>query len=397
MRTAGAIVLVFALFAPAAGAEEASAGPTIPPPDFETDYTQPPLSPQTRDTHTREVAAAVLLVAALAIATWLLLYRRSRTGIFVLGIFAVGYFGFYKTGCICPVGSVQNVALALSDPAYAIPLVAVVAFLAPLFFAMVFGRVFCGSVCALGALQDVFLFEPLSKRVRVPRWLDRALGLVRWFILGITVYLVASTGEFHLCRLDPLVGFFRMSGPAWIMLTGTGILVLATFVGRPYCRYLCPYSALLSVFARWPTKGVSITPDDCITCTLCEDACPFGAILAPAPEYRARRGMTALAWSAAAAFVLVLGAAGYFVTGRTMGGALLGVFLGLVVGTRLVSLTRSRKRTEYEVNHSSCLSCGRCYKSCPRERKRLGARGLGAPQKVPTGAAGEGGHHDDEA
>ncbi len=380
MRTAGAIVLALVLFASASGAEES---PAIPPPDFETSYTQPPLSPQTRDTHIREVSAAVLLVVALAAAMWLLLYRRNRTGIFLLGIFAVGYFGFYKKGCICPVGSVQNVALALADSAYAIPLVAVVAFLAPLFFAMVYGRVFCGSVCALGALQDVFLFEPLSRRVKVPRWLDRALGLARWFILGITVYLVATTGQFHLCRLDPLVGFYRMSGPAWIMYTGAGILVLGMFVGRPYCRYLCPYGALLSVFARWPTKGVSITPDECVVCTLCEDACPFGAILSPTPEHRARRGMTVLAWSAAAAFVLVLGAAGYFVTGRTTGGALLGVFLGVVVGNKLVSLTRTRERKEYEVDHSSCLSCGRCYKSCPRERKRLGT-------------AGEGGQRDNE-
>ena len=56
------------------------------------------------------------------------------------------------------------------------------------------------------------------------------------------------------------------------------VLVLSTFVGRPYCRFLCPYGALLGLLSRVSWKHATITPDECINCKLCEDACPFGAI-----------------------------------------------------------------------------------------------------------------------
>ena len=54
---------------------------------------------------------------------------------------------------------------------------------------------------------------------------------------------------------------------------GSGI-----FVGRPYCRWLCPYGALLSVFSRYAWRSFSITPDRELDCGLCSEACPYGAI-----------------------------------------------------------------------------------------------------------------------
>ena len=50
------------------------------------------------------------------------------------------------------------------------------------------------------------------------------------------------------------------------------------FVGRPYCRYLCPYGGLLSWTSRLANRGVTITPDQELDCGLCTEACPYGAI-----------------------------------------------------------------------------------------------------------------------
>ena len=63
-----------------------------------------------------------------------------------------------------------------------------------------------------------------------------------------------------------------------LLLVGGSFLAVGMFVGRPYCRWLCPNGALLSVFSRYAWRSFSITPDRELDCGLCSNACPYGAI-----------------------------------------------------------------------------------------------------------------------
>ncbi len=225
----------------------------------------------------RQVLDLALLGAALAAAAWIVLRRRSRALAFALTVVCVAYFGFYREGCICPIGSIQNVTLALVEPEYAVPYFVIGVFMLPLVAALFFGRVFCGGVCPLGAIQELVLLKP----VEVPRRLDRALGWLKWIYLALALAIVvvpALGRDFIICRFDPFVGFFRFSGPAHMLTLGGAFLVLGLFVGRPYCRYLCPYGALLALTSRLAWRSVSITPDRELDCGLCARACPYGAI-----------------------------------------------------------------------------------------------------------------------
>jgi polyferredoxin len=336
----------------------------FPPPDFESGYRQPPLEFQYQSRYSNEVRDALLLIAALAVAGWFLLYKRNRTAIFAIGLASLLYFGFYKQGCICPIGSIQNVAYAISYSSYTIPVAVLIVFFAPLVCALILGRIYCGSVCPLGAIQDIFLF----RSVRIPGWLGGALGLLRYFYLGLAVFFVVGYERFTICEYDPFVSFFRWSGAWWRIGMGAAFLLSTMFIGRVYCRFLCPYGAILSFLSRWTSVGVRVTPDDCVKCTLCEDACPFGAILQPGKRKGASDRTKAFLWLLAVVLILGLGVAFYYVTRRSTAGMVLGMWFGLVIGSGMLGAARGSVREEYSVDYSACFSCGRCYEYCPRDR-----------------------------
>lgn len=247
----------------------------FPPPDFGPQYVYPrSLEPFGPSALIPWIDAGVL-VLGLSLAAWLALRRRDRRGLYWLAAGAVAYFGFYKKGCVCPIGSIQNVCLALFNDSYTMPLFVLAVFVLPLFFALLFGRVFCSGVCPLGALQELALIRPL----RVPKSLDAVLGLARYFYLGLGVLYAALGSSFLICKYDPFVGFFRMFAPMNILALSIAFLLLSLMVGRPYCRYLCPYGALLGMCGRVSPRKVTIAPpNECVNCDLCRDACPFGAI-----------------------------------------------------------------------------------------------------------------------
>lgn len=225
----------------------------------------------------RQRADVALLAVALGAAAWLALRRRQRGALVGLSVLCLAYFGFYREGCICPIGATQNVATALVDPRAAVPHHVIAIFVLPLAAALLFGRVFCSGVCPLGAIQELVTL----RAVAVPPRLDRALGSLKWAYLGIALYyavLPAAQRDFLICRYDPFVGLFRFTGAAWMLGLGGAFLLAGVFVGRPYCRWLCPYGALLSAFSRYAWRSFSITPDRELDCGLCRSACPYGAI-----------------------------------------------------------------------------------------------------------------------
>ena len=409
-----------------AGPDTAFGVDRFPPPDFETGHELPTTSTPPPQASTAEYVDVAVLVVALLVASLLALRKRSRNAILALSVFSLIYFGFYRQGCVCAIGSIQNVALALFDSGYAIPFAVVTFFVVPLVFTLFFGRVFCSSVCPHGALQDVVLVKP----VKVPAWLEQGLRIIPFVYLGTAALFAATGSAFIICEYDPFIALFRLSGSMNMLLFGGSFLALGVFVGRPYCRFLCPYGALLSVLSRFSKWHLSITPENCIQCRLCEESCPFGSIHCPTEpsdrkfrtEGRRRLAQLLILLPLLAAGTGWLGArvgvaladlhptvelantlflqrqAGdaeepeevkaFRVTGRpeeevfeaalaikpgyATGGGVLGAFVGLVIGLQLLGLSLKRTRTDYETDRANCVSCARCIEYCPYEHIRRG-------------------------
>jgi polyferredoxin len=279
---AGSMLLLLALSAAHAGAQQFQYERPVETAPSEETIGGGYVTPQVQHPRPRavawQVADVALLLAALAASSWLALRSRRRAGLVALSVFCLAYFGFYREGCICPIGATQNVAVALVDARYAVPHYVVATFVLPLAAALLFGRVFCSGVCPLGAIQELVTMRPVT----VPARLDRALGSLKWVYLGVALYfavLPAASRDFLICRFDPFVGLFRFTGSAWLLASGGALLVAGVFVGRPYCRWLCPYGALLSAFSRYAWRSFSITPGRELDCGLCQGACPYGAIV----------------------------------------------------------------------------------------------------------------------
>jgi NosR/NirI family nitrous oxide reductase transcriptional regulator len=146
-------------------AAAASSQDRFPRPEFESGYTLPQIQePQPRPEAWLVVDAAAL-AAAIFVSAVLVLKKRSRIGIVALSAVSLVYFGFVRKGCICPIGSIQNVTQSLFDTAYGISIPTAVFFILPIAAALFTGRTYCAGVCPFGALQDLVHVKTL----RVPR------------------------------------------------------------------------------------------------------------------------------------------------------------------------------------------------------------------------------------
>ena len=218
----------------------------FPKPEFGNGYIQPsPVTPEPR-AFALEYFDVLILSAVLSIASWLAIKKRSRNGIMWLSVFTIVYFGFYRHGCICSIGAIQNMTLTFFDPAYAISITTLLFFLLPLIFALFFGRVFCAGACSLGAIQDLLVIKPLS----LPEWLRKILGLFPYIYLALAILFAATGTDFIICRYDPFVGIYRRDAEFIMLALGAAFLLMGMFVARPYCRFF---------LSLWSTAELDVT------------------------------------------------------------------------------------------------------------------------------------------
>src|SRR5262252_1424308 len=112
----------------------------FPPPDFESGHKLPITTTLAARAIWLQYVDVAMLGTCLALSSWLIFRKRSRKGLVALSLFSLLYFGFYRKGCVCAIGSLQNVSLALAGSGYAVPLSVVCFFVLPLMFALFAGR-----------------------------------------------------------------------------------------------------------------------------------------------------------------------------------------------------------------------------------------------------------------
>ena len=136
----------------------------FPKPDFESGYQYPEVSYAIPHEHLWNVVDVVLLVVLLGVVAWAVYKNRTRVPIIITSVISIAYFGFFRGGCVCSIGSIQNVALAMVDENYHLPWVVLLFFLIPIIFAFFFGRVFCAGVCPFGVPAGIPIWLDISMK-----------------------------------------------------------------------------------------------------------------------------------------------------------------------------------------------------------------------------------------
>jgi ferredoxin-type protein NapH len=178
----------------------------------------------------------------------------------VLGILA----GFVFLAPIMPMelGGIINVVSGASALTYGVVVICAV-----LALALVVGRVFCGTICPVGLLQELAYAVPVKKNVIQH---THVLELIRLAVFAVTV--IAAIWFIDLMSFTGLYDLFSLTFSAGFAIAGSIILV-SVFLYRPICRIICPFGVLFSLFAEFSWFRLRRN-ETCINCGKCEKTCP---------------------------------------------------------------------------------------------------------------------------
>lgn len=199
--------------------------------------------------------------------------RQLRSLFLVLSLVI---FGFYRGGCPCSIQSFQNGILFITGATVRWPSLLLFAGLVPITY--FFGRVYCGWICQLGALQE-FIFKTSSVKFFQSARSQKIMRIIRVTALAGLITQLLITGSNLYRQIDPfrmIYNFYSDYSVGWILV----FIVLASslLMYRPFCKTICPVGLVLGWISKIPGASVLGVKTNCISCAQCNKACQINAI-----------------------------------------------------------------------------------------------------------------------
>ncbi|MEN8118416.1 MAG: 4Fe-4S binding protein [Bacteroidota bacterium] len=199
---------------------------------------------------------------------------RNLRGFFLVAALVV--LGFYRGACPCPISSFHNVFLIVMG--VDVPWQSLIWFLALIPITYLFGKVYCGWICHLGALQE-FIYLPAKIKIMQGEKAQKIMRGIRiLFLVALVVQLlITKTNIFK--HYDPFKVAFNLIGTntlSWVLL---GLLLVSSvFIYRPFCKTVCPIGLMLGWVSKIPGASVVGTNGKCTGCKTCNTTCKIRAI-----------------------------------------------------------------------------------------------------------------------
>ncbi|MBZ5579769.1 MAG: 4Fe-4S binding protein [Acidobacteriia bacterium] len=186
-----------------------------------------------------------------------------------------------------PIASLMNLKVLLSTGAMPRPhpagMFLLIAFLT---ISWLLRKSFCSWLCPVGTVSESLWRlgkQTFGRNFSIPRRLDLALRSLKYILLAVFLFAVGAMsataivafleGPYGVLDDVQMLNFFR-----FLSVTGAvtlGVLILASvFVQNFWCRYLCPYGALLGLVSMASPLRIRRSESRCIDCGKCAQACP---------------------------------------------------------------------------------------------------------------------------
>ena len=151
---------------------------------------------------------------------------------------------------------------------------------------MLLKKTFCSWMCPVGTVSE-YLWKLGHKffrlNIRVPRWLDIPLRSLKYLLMALFVFIVISmsaealndfmVAPFGIIADVKMLNFFRGIGVIGVAVLAS-LVILSVVIQNFWCRFLCPYGALMGIVSTVSPVKVRRDPDACIDCGKCNKACP---------------------------------------------------------------------------------------------------------------------------
>jgi len=212
---------------------------------------------------------------------WARYFERGGSGLFVSR--PAGIEGWL------PIAGLMNTKyLLVTGHVPSIHPAAMFLFISFMLMSLLLKKAFCSWLCPVGTFSE-FLWK-LGRRVygrslRLPRWIDVALRGLKYLLLGL---FVAVIGAMSAAALDDfmatpyglvadvkMLNFFRDIGITAAVVIGL-LALLSTLIQNIWCRYLCPYGALMGLASLFSPVKIRRDQEACVDCGKCAKACPAG-------------------------------------------------------------------------------------------------------------------------
>lgn len=160
-------------------------------------------------------------------------------------------------------------------------------FLGIILVSIVFGKSFCSWLCPVGFLSEILadLGEKIFRRkIKMPKFLDYPLRSVKYFLLAfflhsifiamsVTAIKVFLDSDYNKVADIKMYYFFaEISRFSFIVIA---VLLFLSIIFRGFwCRYLCPYGALLGITSLFSPNKITRNLKSCTDCGLCTKVCP---------------------------------------------------------------------------------------------------------------------------